>query len=425
IQYTQWTTLTKLIRNAGRFWDISNGRKSNFEDFTEKTYEHSVFIDIIRRISFQHGEMGVSDHESNAISQIDEKNSSGVNAFRRNRDNTDILKKRKLWQIESSDLDYIRMRDQQLEKQVKLIRDNTIKVQYSEQTQSRFFETNASVMNISSILNDTEKSHSTIVPNDDSYKTPPPRPREITLTTPQKLTFCDQTMQYLVRHFSVNVNKQCVIMKADKVDTFPKEIRNWLVDVLLSEKDAFENAIMSTPNPDHPFREVCRNILFDFFSMTIKGPFNRYIGERKYTVDRIVPLFKAIQSNTLHKVDGIGFKVSSNKEIIFFEVSGGPENPILKHVREDTEKLIKEGDRITLSELCLDKRHYYKISQIKSAMMPISFEEVEKFIEVFELLYALDGLKKSIKLIKKIMLSDSISNGSKYKFNLGKYRNNI
>ena len=40
---------------------------------------------------------------------------------------------------------------------------------------------------------------------------------------------------------------------------------------------------------------------------------------------------------------GIGSKVSSNKEIVFVEVSGGPENTVLKHVREDTEKLIKES----------------------------------------------------------------------------------
>ncbi|CAG8502460.1 2049_t:CDS:10, partial [Acaulospora morrowiae] len=364
--------------------------------------EHSVFIDIIRKISFQYGEKGEmaklilrnhellllhisgttklhsDDQESvflttsqmlflNSTRPLDEKNSSDVNAFWRNRDNIDILRKRKLWQIESSDLDYIHMRDQQLEKQVKLIRDNTIKAQYIEQTQSRFFETNASVMNISSILNDTEKSHSIIVPNDDSFKTPPPRPREITLTTPQKSTLCDQTMQHLVRHFSVNVNKQCVIMKAEKVDTFPKEIRNWLVDVLSSEKGAFENAIMSTPNPDHPFREVCKNILFDLGAKMLFPEFDL----------------------TLHKVDGIGFKVSSNKEIVFIEVSGGSEDPVLKHVREDTEKLIKE------------------------AMMPFSFEEVEKFIEVFELLYALvdDGLKNQSSSLKKIMLSDSISNG--------------
>src|SRR5438128_1118901 len=98
---------------------------------------------------------------------------------------------------------------------------------------------------------------------------------------------------------------------------------------------------------------------------------HRNIGERKYTCDRIVPLFKAIESVyreyafdwievqensikdvkslfpefdfTLNKVDGIGYKVGSKKELVFIEVSGGPENPILKHVKEDTEKLIKEA----------------------------------------------------------------------------------
>ncbi len=46
---------------------------------------------------------------------------------------------------------------------------------------------------------------------------------------------------------------------------------------------------------------------------------------------------------TLNKVDGIGVKVASNKEIVFIEVSGGPEDAVLKHVKEDTEKLIKEA----------------------------------------------------------------------------------
>jgi len=68
------------------------------------------------------------------------------------------------------------------------------------------------------------------------------------------------------------------------------------------------------------------------------------------------------------------------------------------------------GDRITLSELRLDKKHFYKISQIKSAVMPFSFEEVEKFMEIFELLYALvNGLKNQTSELKKLMFSDSIS----------------
>ncbi|CAG8641443.1 13586_t:CDS:2 [Dentiscutata heterogama] len=329
--------------------------------------------------------------------------------------------------------------------------------------------TNTSMMTLSNILNHPGKRKSE---GDRQPKTPPMRPRKVTVTTPEKPTLYKHSMQHLAKHFSVYVNNQCVIMKVDHVDLIPKEIRIWIVNVLSSEKDVFENNIMASLNstPAHPFQQVCKTILYDFFSMTDKGPLNRFIGERKYTVDRIVPLFKAIQSVyreysfdwievqascikdikelfpefdfTLNKVDGIGSKVSSNKEIIFIEVSGGPENAVLKHIKEDTEKLIKEamfglisllrgylgkdaekarnicvymvqciGDRITLSELCLDKKHFYKISQIKSAMLPFSFDEVEKFMEVFELLYALiDGLKKQTRELKKLMLSDPISN---------------
>ncbi|CAG8766126.1 18283_t:CDS:2, partial [Dentiscutata erythropus] len=494
--------------------------RSDLADFASKTYEHSVFIDIIRKKSLY--QVGAEGEAARLIlgDWQDIKNSPEVSAFWNNYNNTDVQRKRKLWQIESSDLEYVYKRDQQLGEEIKLIRDKRIKAQYNGLTQSQFVETNASIMNLSSIinnpeesystivpninisssinnpeesystivpnmnlssiLNDPEESYSTITPNDDGFKTPPQKPCKTTITTPQKPILYDKTMQYLVNHFSINVNKQCVIMKADNVDAFPKEIRSWLID---SEKNAFESAIMTPPNPDHPFRKVCKSILYDFFSMTIEGPLIRYIGERKYTVDRIVPLFKAIQSVyreytfdwievqancikdarmlfpefdlKLNKVDGIGFKVSSNKEVVFIEVSGGPENAILKHVREDTEKLIKEGmfglvallrdfldknaecaknictymftigDRITLSELRLDGRHYYKISQIKSAILPFSFEEVEKFIEVFELLYALvNGLKNQTNGLKKLMLADSNSNEPtirdwKYSFNMG------
>ncbi|CAG8590839.1 3252_t:CDS:10, partial [Ambispora gerdemannii] len=255
-------------------------------------------------------------------------------------------------------------------------------------------------------------------------KTPPLRPRQVTVTTPEKPILHKNTLQYLAKHFSVHVNNQCVIMKVDHVDLIPKEIRIWI-----SEKDLFESAITTSLNQTtvHPFQQVCKTILFDFFSMTDKGPLNRFIGERNTSElhQRYKELFPEFDF-TLNKVDGIGSKVSSNKEIVFIEVSGGPENAVIKHVKEDTEKLIKEamfglisllrgyldkGDRITLSEVYLDKKHFYKISQIKSAMLPFSFDEVEKFMEVFELLYALiDGLKKQTRELKKLMLADPISN---------------
>jgi len=205
--------------------------------------------------------------------------------------------------------------------------------------------------------------------------------------------------------------------------------------------------------------------------MTSEGVLSRDIEERKYTVEHIVPLFKAMQSVyreykfdwievqlnsikevkqlfpkfdlTMNRADGVCMKASSNKEIVFIEVSGGPKSTVAKHVWEDSEKLIKEamfglvsllrdhlgknaanasnihtymvqvignnvsattsvlssaqilhkqsvlGDRMTLSEICLSERYFYTVSQIKSAVLPFSFDDVEKFLDVFELLYTL------------------------------------
>ncbi|CAG8788687.1 28809_t:CDS:2, partial [Racocetra persica] len=255
-----------------------------------------------------------------------------------------------------------------------------------------------------------------------------------------------------------------------QADTIPKSVRDWIINVLSSGKDVFKNSIITSLIPDHKFRKICEIILYDFFSMASKNPLNRYIGERKYTVERIVPLFKAIQSvykefmfdwievqlncikdmktlfpnfdMTLNKADGVCLKVSSNKEVVFIEIAGGPEvtSAVVKHAKEDTEKLIKEamfglvsllrnyldknvdkamkictymvqviGDRITLSELCLNKKHSYMVSQVKSAMLPFSFDEIEKFLEVFELLHALiNRLEEQINELKKLMLSNII-----------------
>ncbi|CAG8634557.1 4350_t:CDS:2, partial [Ambispora leptoticha] len=89
-----------------------------------------------------------------------------------------------------------------------------------------------------------------------------------------------------------------------------------------------------------------------------KGPLKRDIGERIYIVERIVPLFKAIQlvyneykfhwneveldcmrevkkifpkfDLHINQADGLGVRNSSNKAVIFIEVSGGPEELLLR-----------------------------------------------------------------------------------------------
>ncbi|UZO28561.1 uncharacterized protein OCT59_022080 [Rhizophagus irregularis] len=69
-------------------------------------------------------------------------------------------------------------------------------------------------------------------------------------------------------------------MIVDHVDIIPRQIRTWLVDILSSEKDVFESAITASlnPTPAHPFQQVRKTILYDFFSMTNKGPLNCFIG---------------------------------------------------------------------------------------------------------------------------------------------------
>ncbi|CAI2191222.1 15990_t:CDS:2 [Funneliformis geosporum] len=213
---------------------------------------------------------------------------------------------------------------------------------------------------------------------DDGPKTPPRKPLEEKetkdITTPQKPKLCERSSQYLSKHISVNINEQGLIMKGDQdviIPEIPDEIQRWLINVLSSEKDRFVSTIMASLNPEHKFQKMCRIILYDFFSMTSEGLMDRNIGERKYTVEQIMPLFKAIQSVyreykfdwievqlecikdmkllfpnfdlTLNKADGVCMKASNNKEVVFIEVSGGPEATVEKHVWEDTEKLIREA----------------------------------------------------------------------------------
>nr|CAG8619476.1 9201_t:CDS:2 [Entrophospora candida]CAG8628377.1 680_t:CDS:2 [Entrophospora candida] len=238
--------------------------------------------------------------------------------------------------------------------------------------------------------------------NGDDFHTPPPNPHnEAVMTTSQKPILGEHSIQYLV-------------------DAILEEIHGWLVNILL---DTFESAIMVSLNPENTFQKKIYRGENSYFIQSVY---------QEYTFDWIEVQTKCIKDAmlfpgfdlTLNKVDRFGFKVASNKETIFIEVSGGPENVVTKHVREDTERLIKEamfdlvslfrnildknaenarnictymvqcignvsvsfeqyqsysgyfmlGDRITLSELRLDKKHFYKISQIKSAMLPFSFE---------------------------------------------------
>ncbi|RHZ48902.1 hypothetical protein Glove_537g11 [Diversispora epigaea] len=189
--------------------------------------------------------------------------------------------------------------------------------------------------------------------NNDGYKTLPPGPQDKTImTTFQKSTFFANS---------------CIIMKEKQVDTISELVCGWIINVLSSRKKVFKSSIITPLTPDNKFRKTCEIILYDFFSMVNKNLLNCYTGERKYIVERIVPLFKAIQSvyeeftfdwievqlncikdmkqlflqfdMTINKADDIGIKVSSDKKVVFIKVTGGSEVTcaVTKHAKEDTE----------------------------------------------------------------------------------------
>ncbi|CAG8677225.1 12497_t:CDS:10, partial [Acaulospora morrowiae] len=191
--------------------------------------------------------------------------------------------------------------------------------------------------------------------------TPPPRPNVNNIqVTPQKSVLFKESVTYLQNHINIDVNDQGMIIKDNHTsEEISSIIRNWLIMALTSPKEEFVKAIMSPLSSeaspkDHDFRQICEFILYDFYFMTKKGPLRRDIGERTYIVERIVPLFKAIQSVyneykfhwievesdcirevkqifsefdlPINQADGLGMRNSSNKAVVFIEVLGGPEN---------------------------------------------------------------------------------------------------
>ncbi|RIA99582.1 hypothetical protein C1645_811389 [Glomus cerebriforme] len=72
-------------------------------------------------------------------------------------------------------------------------------------------------------------------------------------------------------------------------------------------------------------------------------------GDRKNTAqlllnrDRKTNYLSSHETGVGAQLMEFGFKTGSNKKLVFIEISGGPEYPVEKHVKEDTEKLIKEA----------------------------------------------------------------------------------
>ncbi|CAI2178601.1 448_t:CDS:2 [Funneliformis geosporum] len=242
------------------------------------------------------------------------------------------------------------------------------------------------------------------------------------ITTLQKPKLCKRFIQYLSKHISVNINKQCLIMKVDQFAIIPDEIYKWLINVLSFHEyyhgSAKPQTLISKDMQDNSLRlSIYKEYKFDWIEVQLDC-----IKEMKL----LFPKFDL----TLNKADGVCMKASSNKEIVFIEVSGGPESTVENHVWEDTEKLIKEAmfGLVSLLRDYLDKNatnakniRTYMVQVIETLLfgftnkvssitvLPFSFDEVEKFLEIFELLYALlNGLEGQKNELKKLALTKPI-----------------
>ncbi|CAG8463500.1 90_t:CDS:2 [Diversispora eburnea] len=72
----------------------------------------------------------------------------------------------------------------------------------------------------------------------------------------------------------------------------------------------------------------------------------------------------------INKADVIGVKVSRNHTVIFIEVSGGPNNPQEKYIKDDAEKLLKETTfgLVSILKHYLDKSYF----QVFTDMLQLS-----------------------------------------------------
>ncbi|CAG8440801.1 16008_t:CDS:10, partial [Acaulospora morrowiae] len=293
------------------------------------------------------------------------------------------------------------------------------------------------------LVNQDQLSTLTANPSIQTPGTPPPMPNVNNIQiTPQKSVLSKESVTYLQNYIELNVNGQGMIIKDNHTSEETSSIiRNWLITALTSPKEEFVKAIIaplsSEASPkDHDFRQICEFVLYDFYFMTKKGPLRRDVSENTYIVDRIAPLFKAIQSvYNEYKFHWIEVELDCMREVkkIF------PKFDLPINQADDSEKLLKEavfglvsllrnyldksaeeskqlytfiiqgiGDRLTLSKLCLINKHVYKVSQIKSATLPFEFIDVADYLAVFEFLYILViELESQTRVINKLRLSRS------------------
>ncbi|GBB83430.1 hypothetical protein RclHR1_10150007 [Rhizophagus clarus] len=210
------------------------------------------------------------------------------------------------------------------------------------------------------------------------------------------------------------------------------------------EDDESEFPIKDDPKDQNPFMAICWNewlekiLEFPIDVIQIKiltyqyTPANqfeelmiKYIGkvlmdliehDIELTHERLVSVGNTTNKNRM-KADIIGVRLSDNRQVVFFEMSGAPTDFLKVHPIEDTYKTIQERidslnsvllnylnydvryaakirsltiqgirDRLTLRTIFLKGKNNYVDEEEMSAAFPLSWDFRFQFIEVFELM---------------------------------------
>ncbi|CAG8570151.1 3737_t:CDS:2 [Acaulospora morrowiae] len=234
-------------------------------------------------------------------------------------------------------MSYIHARDKQLEKQVKLIRGDRIKTQYSEQTQSQFFETNASTDFECPDQTKRTRADRQVTPEDQIHPYFPPvrmdylqpttttssnQSNDVNTCFQQTKTSEDEVSRAVKKKSKVNelfkdmMHRNIYILcgpfrelsKVDLKDLFesfvrdttvqfdiPKDIKEYLHDLLDGDiKSALSKVEKSLDEDARPLllwtREVCRHFIFYYYygGLQINGDEKTWSTQ---TVYRILDLF--------------------------------------------------------------------------------------------------------------------------------------
>ncbi|CAI2162742.1 16467_t:CDS:2 [Funneliformis geosporum] len=240
-------------------------------------------------------------------------------------------------------------------------------------------------------------------------------------------------------------------------------IVKYLDAVLNAPKEGFEDALRQTVSDKPKFQLYCKKVLTDFYHLVDIFPtISMNIGERKYIVQNVSPLFKFYErtfdlmyfnwieahsyaaklarlpsESGIVKVDANGIRIQDNQETWHLEVAGSPSIFSMKHANDNTRKsmnlelltliaVLREylsapirlakklkvfscqviGDRITLYSLNLIEGGKFLAEELESAKIPFSFSSRMRYMGIFKMIARFhDELMEQEEIIGKLEAS--------------------